>query len=46
MKISMGTHMKIVEDNRENAPDPSISAEMLKTSYDLQPCIVNYSTGT
>ena len=36
----------MVEDNRQNTLDPSISAEMLKTSYDLQPCIVNYSSGT
>ena len=36
----------MVEDNRQNTPDPSISAEMLKTSYDLQPCTVNYSSRT
>ena len=35
----------MVEDIQKNNSDPSISAEMLKTSYNLQPCIVNLSSG-
>ena len=57
MKISMGTESycnplhetirnKGDNDWRCTEPIPSISAKMLKTSIDLLPCIVNYSSGT
>ena len=33
----------MAEDSQQNTSDPSISAEMLEISYNLQPCIVNFS---
>ena len=35
----------MAEDSQQNTSDPSISAEMLEISYNLQPCIVNFSSG-